>query len=98
MTSANEHREQASPGGNGPGWNGHEPAFLASKLAEPGSANPRPAGISYARYIGRIGALAVALGISSAVATTPAVAWADEPSTPGSSSSSASESKAASAS
>src|SRR5262245_44091925 len=93
MTSANEHRDQASPGGKG-----KDPAFLASKLGQPGSANPRPARISYTRYIGRIGALAVALGISGAVATTPAVAWADEPSTPDSSSSSPSESNPASGS
>src|SRR5262249_60941814 len=89
MTSANDHRDQASPGGKG-----NDPAFLA----EPGSANPSPARISYARYIGRIGALAVALGISGAVATTPAVAWADEPSPPASSSSSPSESNPASGS
>lgn len=31
---------------------------------------------AYARYIGRIGALAVALGVGMAVATTPGVAWA----------------------
>ncbi|MBI3225382.1 MAG: M4 family metallopeptidase [Mycolicibacterium cosmeticum] len=30
-----------------------------------------------ARYVGRVGALAVALGIGSAVATAPAVAWAE---------------------
>ncbi|OBB03636.1 hypothetical protein A5662_00920 [Mycobacteriaceae bacterium 1482268.1] len=32
---------------------------------------------SYAAYVGRVGALAVALGIGAAVASTPAVAWAD---------------------
>ena len=32
---------------------------------------------SYARYIGRVGALAVAIGVGAAVATTPGVAWAD---------------------
>ena len=32
-----------------------------------------------ARYVGRIGALAVALGVGLAVVTTPGVAWADEP-------------------
>ena len=90
--SAKEHREQASPGGNR-----NDPAFPASKLAEPGSANARPARISYARYVGRIGALAVALGISGAMATTPAVAWADESSTSDSSSSSESNHESSSA-
>ena len=46
---------------------------------------------AYAKYIGRVGALAVALGVSGAVATTPGVAWADDSSS-GSSSSTASES------
>ncbi|WP_235632010.1 PQQ-dependent sugar dehydrogenase [Mycolicibacterium rutilum] len=32
----------------------------------------------YARYIGRVGALAVALGVTGAVATSPGIAWADE--------------------
>src|SRR5688572_10252523 len=32
----------------------------------------------YARHIGRVGALAVALGIGAAVASTPGVAWADD--------------------
>ena len=41
---------------------------------------------TYAKYIGRVGALAVALGIGGAIATAPGVAWADE-----SSSSSASD-------
>lgn len=31
----------------------------------------------YAHYVGRVGALAVALGIGSAVATAPAIAWAE---------------------
>ena len=31
-----------------------------------------------ARYIGRVGALAIALGVGMAVATTPGVAWADD--------------------
>lgn len=33
--------------------------------------------MGYARYIGRVGGLAVALGVGVAVATTPGVAWAD---------------------
>ena len=77
MRSAKDHREQASPGGNR-----NDPAFLASKLAEPGSATARPARVWYARYVGRIGALAVALGISGAMATTPAVASAMNPRRP----------------
>ena len=32
----------------------------------------------YGKYIGRVGALAVALGIGGAIATTPGVAWADD--------------------
>src|SRR5690348_10322921 len=32
--------------------------------------------MGYARYIGRVGLLAVALGVGIAVATTPGVAWA----------------------
>ena len=43
--------------------------------------------MGYATYIGRVGALAVALGIGVAVANTPGVAWA-EPSDPSSSGSS----------
>ena len=31
-----------------------------------------------AKYIGRVGGLAVALGVGMAVATTPGVAWADD--------------------
>ena len=47
------------------------------------SANSRPpSSTAYAKYIGRVGALAVALGVSGAVATTPAVAWANESSSP----------------
>src|SRR3954470_24793656 len=34
--------------------------------------------MGYARNVGRVGALAVALGIGAAVATTPGVAWADD--------------------
>lgn len=34
--------------------------------------------MGHSRYIGRVGALAVALGIGTAVASTPVVAWADE--------------------
>lgn len=32
----------------------------------------------YAKYIGRVGALAVALGVTGAVAVAPGIAWADE--------------------
>ncbi|MFS0898437.1 PQQ-dependent sugar dehydrogenase [Mycolicibacterium litorale] len=42
------------------------------------AANDRRATATYARYIGRVGALAVALGVGGAVATTPGVAWADD--------------------
>lgn len=39
-----------------------------------------------ATYVGRVGALAVALGVGWAVASSPGIAWADEPSGDGSSS------------
>ena len=56
------------------------------------SANSKPTTpTAYAKYIGRVGALAVALGVSGAVATTPGVAAADDSSS-ASSSSTASES------
>ena len=32
----------------------------------------------YARYIGRVGALAVVLGVGAAITTTPGIAWADD--------------------
>jgi YVTN family beta-propeller protein len=35
--------------------------------------------VGCARYVGRVGALAVALGVGLAVASSPAVAWADSP-------------------
>jgi hypothetical protein len=43
--------------------------------------------MGYAKYVGRVGGLAVALGVGVAVATTPGVAWA-EPTDGGSTSSS----------
>ncbi len=54
----------------------------------------------YARYVGRVGALAVALGVTGAVATTPGIARADDtsPSSSSSSSSSASSSSSSSSS
>ena len=33
--------------------------------------------MGYAKYVGRVGALAVALGVGASVAATPGVAWAD---------------------
>lgn len=38
--------------------------------------------MGHAKYVGRIGALAVALGIGTAVVTTPGIAWAEEPGAP----------------
>lgn len=35
--------------------------------------------MGHARYIGRVGALAVALGVGAAVASAPGAAWADDP-------------------
>jgi DNA-binding beta-propeller fold protein YncE len=35
--------------------------------------------MGYAKHVGRVGALALALGIGAAVATTPGVAWAEGP-------------------
>ena len=46
----------------------------------------------YGKYIGRVGALAVALGIGGAIATTPGVAWADGTSSESNSSATSSES------
>ena len=43
-----------------------------------GRAQPKESNMSHARYIGRVGGLAVALGVGLAVATTPGVAWADD--------------------
>lgn len=40
------------------------------------------AGSGCAKYIGRVGALAVALGVTGAVGTAPGIAWADETSSP----------------
>ena len=40
-------------------------------------ATPLPNG--YAKHIGRVGALAVALGVGAAVVALPGVAWADDP-------------------
>jgi hypothetical protein len=37
--------------------------------------------MGHAKYVGRVGVLAVALGIGAAVATTPGIAFADEPGT-----------------
>ena len=52
----------------------------------------------YSKYIGRVGALAVALGIGGAIATAPGVAWADEPSSSSASDESAGSTAASSAS
>ncbi len=40
--------------------------------------------MGYGRYVGRVGALAVALGVGVAVANAPGVAWADDSSSAGS--------------
>lgn len=48
-------------------------------LSTPRTATVNTPAISvYARYVGRVGALAVALGVTGAIATTPGVAWADD--------------------
>lgn len=52
----------------------------------------RIAGTGYAKYIGRVGALAVALGVAGVVATSPGVAWADGTSSSSSTSSQTSQS------
>ena len=41
--------------------------------------------MGYAAYVGRVGALAVALGVGWAIASTPGVAWAEPGSSPSSS-------------
>src|SRR6476620_5594996 len=59
---------------------------------------PAPPTSSYARYVGRVGALAIALGVGAAIGSMPAVACADTTGSPvstGSSSSSPSSSAAA---
>gem|GEM_PF-6355182 len=40
--------------------------------------SPKPAWLGYSRYVGSVGALAVALGVGAAIASMPAVAFADE--------------------
>jgi glucose/arabinose dehydrogenase/regulation of enolase protein 1 (concanavalin A-like superfamily) len=63
--------------------------IAASAAARPEATNSRPVvATTYAKYIGRVGGLAVALGIGGALATPPAIAWADEPSATASSTSS----------
>ena len=49
-----------------------------------GKSSPavRANAVGYAKYVGRVGALAVALGVGAAVATTPGVAWADDTAPP----------------
>jgi YVTN family beta-propeller protein len=64
----------------------------APQPAQNMSAAYRLARTRYATYIGRVGALAVALGIGTAVATSPGVAWA----TPDGDSSTTSDSSATS--
>jgi glucose/arabinose dehydrogenase len=69
-------------------WSAHEESTdgttaveISSSVTSLGarSRNSRPMmATAYAKYIGRVGALAVALGVTGAVATTPGVAWADE--------------------
>ncbi|MFN3006305.1 beta-propeller fold lactonase family protein [Mycolicibacterium wolinskyi] len=50
--------------------------------------------MGYATYIGRVGGLAIALGVGVAIATTPGIAWADESDpSPGGESTTASESQ-----
>ena len=43
-----------------------------------GHAQREETNMGYAKYIGRVGGLAVALGVGMAVATTPGIAWADD--------------------
>ena len=52
----------------------------------------------YGKYIGRVGALAVALGVGGALSTTPGVAWADDSSSSVGSKSTSSESNSSSSS
>lgn len=52
----------------------HGAPLAPRRAATPGVGT----GSVYARYIGRVGALAVALGVTGAVATSPGVAWADD--------------------
>ncbi|MDY6996934.1 MAG: hypothetical protein SW019_10080 [Actinomycetota bacterium] len=52
--------------------------------------SPAPSSVGYSHYVGRVGALAVALGLGAAVASMPAVALADTTKSPGSTQSSSS--------
>jgi hypothetical protein len=62
----------------GAGVSRQRPSTHGAPLASRRTATPGAgAGSVYARYIGRVGALAVALGVTSALATSPGVAWAD---------------------
>ncbi len=74
-------------------------AVVSSDILEcRGAAMSRPAGPGYCRYVGRVGALAVALGVGAAVASMPAVALADTTGSSGSSSSTSSSAGSSSSS
>lgn len=56
----------------------HNPLLATGCAAQTPPPRPKSAGWA-SKYIGRVGALAIVLGISGVVATTPAVAWAEDP-------------------
>ena len=58
------------------------PAVSARTADSPGSRSASSRPTTYSKYIGRVGALAVALGVGGAIATAPAVAWADRSARP----------------
>jgi glucose/arabinose dehydrogenase len=55
----------------------HVPAHRAPRTTPRTATLDVRAQSSYAKYIGRVGALAVALGVTGAMATSPGIAWAD---------------------
>ena len=69
MAAANAFVRPAEPSGDG-----------APEARRAGSAIPRrfDNAVGYAKFVGRVGALAIALGVGGAIATTPAVAKADD--------------------
>lgn len=80
--SAGEGRHRRA----GTGWGG------GLRVRYNAGSSPKPAASGYSRYVGRVGALAVGLGVGAAVASMPAVAFADTTGSAGSTGSSSSAS------
>src|SRR6478672_11950891 len=54
------------------------PAAILPTATSRGSRSARSGPTAYSKYIGRVGALAIALGVGGAIAWAPGLAWADE--------------------